>query len=370
MPLPLLKVIIDGTVDGLTGALDNGNKSIKAFGKEVDTGIPTSKFELAVTAAKGLAKATKTVAVAGKDAAAAEEAFARQLSNVGLAGAASADATQDAITASQKLAFTDDETRNSIVALATASGDMETALGLLTTAQDVARLSGAPLEASADAVAKAFQGNDKALKALVPGLNESATGMDLVAAASDAAAGSADAFAKSSEATKIKATSAFSEIAETVGGALQPAFASLAESLKPVIAALLEILKVILPPLLKVMDAFLKVLTKVLDIVGKLAGAIAKLAEKLQALLAPLGKAVDGLKNLDLNPFSKGGAPTPAGLAASTFGASQSATSNGRGGVTINIYGDPAVIEARVTKALRDYSRRNGVGSVFAPGRT
>ena len=33
--------------------------------------------------------------------------------------------------------------------------------------------------------------------------------------------------------------------------------------------------------------------------------------------------------------------------------------------VQINIYGDPSVIEAKVTKALRDYARRNGRSAVL-----
>ena len=364
---PGLKVDIDGDTSGLDGAMGSATKSVSIFGKTLDTGLPTGKVDLAIRATKKLAGVTKDVAVAGKDAAAAEAAFNEQLGNLGISADAYAASNQKVIASSQQLAFTDDEARNSLVALATATGDMTQAQELLAVAQDVSRLSGSSLEQSADAVAKAYAGTDRQLKAMIPGLEAGATGMDTINNAQVIAQGSADAYAKSGAAMGEKVKIAFSEVAEAVGNAFLPALQDLGEALAPLIISLLKLAQSILPVLIPLITTIGKVAEIAAKAITRVADAVNKLITKIKQLLAPLREAVSGLQNLDFNPFSVSGASAGAAPMATTKAA---ANGGGHGPVTINIYGDPAVIEARVVRALRGYQARNGVGSVFSPGRS
>jgi phage-related protein len=166
----------------------------------------------------------------------------------------------------------------------------------------------------------------------------------------------------------MKADIAFGELKETLGAAVLPAIQGVVEAAKPLVTQLVQLASKILPPLLKLLEKLFNIAGKVAGAIGKIADAVGRLTQKIKDLLAPLGDAVNKLKNLDLNPFSNavGGVPTPAGITAETQAAG---TRSAGGPVTINIYGDPAVIEARVIRALRGYQFRNGAGSVFNPGR-
>jgi hypothetical protein len=365
-------VDIKGNAKDLSNALGDATKSVHAFGKTLDTGISTGKFDAATDAIRKVHKVTSKAIKAGKDAAAAEQQFALSLEAAGVSAAVYEDELNAAIRSSQKLAFTDDETRNAIAALTTATHDAGTSIALLSTAQDVARLSGSSLEASADAVAKAFIGNDAALARMIPGLEQGATGFDTIAAASKAAEGQSEAFSKSASAGSAKTKIAMEELGEAIGGLLLPVVQGLFEALTPLLEAFADLVNELLPILVPLIEKLARVAEIAAKAIGKIASAVANLIGKIKELLGPLREAVDGLKNLDLNPFSGKAAPAPAGVAGvSGLQTTTTQSSGGRGGgVTINIYGDPSVIEARVTKALRDYARRNGVGSVFTPGRS
>ena len=365
-------VDIKGNAKGLSDALGDATKSVHAFGRTLDTGISTGKFDAATDAIKKVAKVTNKALKAGKDAAVAETQFALALDNAGVSSAAYADDMDAAIKASQRMAFTDDETRQALASLVQATGDAGTAISLLATAQDVARLSGNKLEASADAVAKAWTGNDLTLQRMIPGLEKGATGFDTIANASKAAEGQAAAFSKSSAAGAAKTQIAMSELGEAIGRLLLPVVNGLFEALEPLLVEFAELVNSLLPVLVPLIDKLAAAASLAAKAIGKIASAVAGLITKIRELLGPLKEAVAGLKEIDLNPFNGKSGPTPQGMSVSqlqTPSAPQAIGGRG-GGVTINIYGDPSVIEARVTKALRDYARRNGVGSVFAPGRT
>lgn len=363
-------VKIDGNVDPLKSALGEASKSVNVFGHQMDVSLPTSKLDLAVKSVKALAKGTKNVASAARDASAEEQIFADAMAAAGAAQGDWVEQTDSAISASMRLAFTDTETRKAITALSTATGDSAKSVELLAGAQDIARLAGVDLETAADAVAKAYNGQDAALKRMLPGLEAGATAQDTIKNATDLAAGAADNYAKSSQATGEKASIAFDEIKETIGTSLMPAMQELVESIKPLLAQFVQLLSVILPPLLNLFSKFFQIASKVAGVIGKITSAIGKLIQKIKELLGPLTEAVDKLRNLDLNPFAAtaGAAISSAAQVGSRAGASAAAAKEG-GQVTINIYGDPAMIEARVVRALRGYTFRNGAGSAFAPQR-
>ena len=68
--------------------------------------------------------------------------------------------------------FTDSQMRPALSALAVATGDVTKAQDLLTTAQDISIATGTDLEQVSQALARASQGNFKALQALSPTLRD------------------------------------------------------------------------------------------------------------------------------------------------------------------------------------------------------
>lgn len=360
-----ITVKLNGDVKGLEGALVEGSKHIKVFGQDVGVRLPP-KLNLAVQATKGLAKVTKEVASSAKDAAAEEKIFNDAMTAAtGKTGDYNA-ALDDVINQSMKLAFTDTETRKALASLTTATGDAAVSAELLAASQDIARVAGVDLEAASDAVAKAYAGQDTALVRMLPGLEQGADAMGTIENATKLAAGASDTYAKSSQATGEKVKIAFGEIAETVGAALGPSLRQLGAALKPLLIAFGELASVILPPLLKLLDRLINVATLAATAITKIVTAVTKLISKIKELLKPLTDAVNKLHQLDFNPF------TASGTATTSAARSVNATAAGipqTGAVTINIYGDPAVIEARVIRALRGYQARNGVGAVLTPGR-
>lgn len=364
---PALVVKIVGDTAGLNNAMGDATKSVDGFGGALG-GLPIAKLAVGATVATAVAAGLWEVGKAGANAAAEEDAFAKAIAGAGAATGDWVKQSDAAIAAGQALAFTDSEVMAGLQSLTTATGDMTKATGLLTTAEDVARFAKVDLATASDAVAKAYTGNDKALRALIPGLEKGATGYETIANASKAAEGQADAFSKSGDAASMMLKDSFSELVEEIGKALLPAFQAIMPVLKPVIGILTTLIKAILPvliPFIKVLAKGLEVVASVLELVAK---ALAWVINKIKEFLKPLADAVGMIGKLDFlpggNAFSTGPAVQAAGRSVRA-GAGSTST----GPFTVNIYGDPAVIEARVTKALRDYTRRNGEISLFSPSR-
>jgi len=369
-----IDVRIVGDASGLSASLHQAGKDVSLFGDHVGITLPP-KVAFATEAAKKLAEITVNTGKAAKDAAAEEQIFADAMSAVGFESDYQAQAVDDAISASQRIAFTDTETRKAILSLQTATKDTTATLDLLTVAQDIARVSGTSLESAADAVAKAAAGEDLTLKRMLPGLGETASAQDTITKAMELSAGAAETYGESSSAAGLKAKIAFGELQEEVGGALTPSLEKLGAELKPLIASLLEIAATVLPPVLDLLSAMVSVVARVAGVIGDAIDAIQRLMDKLRDLMHPLDSAITKLKEIDLNPFREaqeiiGGQAAGSVAGVSAYATEQYRAGRNQGGLTINIYGDPAVIEAKVTKALRDYTRHNGAGSIFAPGRS
>ena len=367
MALPPIQVKVVGDTADLTRSFGQVAKDVGGFGKSLAAiTVPGGK---AVAVTKKLAGVTADVAKAGAEATNSERQFAEALDRVIPGVGDYAAVTDEAILASQKLAFTDDETRAAIVTLATATGDATEAVDLLSGAQDLARHAGVSLEQAADALAKAYAGQDTALTRMLPGMENYENSHDTLQAALRLSSGAADTFAESGAGASAKVDIAMSELKETVGQELTGAFKDLWVAFQPLLKQFLELASKILPPLLNLLEKLFNVAGKVAGAINKIVDAVSKLIKKIKELLGPLTDAVNKLKQIDLNPFKSAGKSAAAATAGiSQFGTSQ-ANAPGRGAVTINIYGDPAVIEARVVHALRKYQTRNGVGSILTPGR-
>jgi hypothetical protein len=87
---------------------------------------------------------------------------------------------------------------------------------------------------------------------------------------------------------------------------------------------------------------------------------------ELLGKLGPLRAAGDFIGGIIGRSVEPGGAPSPAagafGLSAGPYGTGSAGTG---GGVTIHAYGDPALIESAVVRALRRYDRTNGAAQVL-----
>jgi len=346
-----LVVGVTGDISGLKGAMGDAGKEIKGFGgislaTAAKVTVVGGAIAIAAEGALELAKAADKDRTETKKLQAAIEG----------AGAATGDymgVVDEAIAQGQAKAFSDSETRAGLESLVRATGDVGEATGLLATAQDVARASGVSLEQASDAIAKAHLGQDGALRKLMPGLEQGATGMDTIANATKAAAGQADIFANSAEGGMARAGDSFGELGETVGEALLPILDALIPIIIMIVSQLGKLIKAVLPvliPLINVLAGALKIvfgiLSKVLDVVIDLIKWVVDLLRPIGQLLDALSK-VSGLGNII-------GQLTGGGFVGDTGG------SGGTLNATFNIYGDPAVLERTVISTLRDYSRRNG----------
>jgi hypothetical protein len=361
---PVLTVVITSATEGLDKGLKEAEKKLGIFGGSGKKLAGLAKIAAPVA---GIAAATAKLGKAAADADLSVASFDTAMQNLGVSAASTDPAIKKAIAASKDLAFSSGATRDAILTLTTATGSSQKAIELLSTAQDIARLSGSDLETVTNAMAKAIKGQDRALLALVPGLEKGKDGFDTIANAEKLAAGQADLYADSASGMADKTKSSLKALAISVGQVVQPAFEGMLAVLKPIIDALGVLVNSLLPILIPLVKAVAKAFELAAKAISKVLTLIAKLIDKVRELLGPLGDAVDKIK--DLNPFKgigKNSIPTAQAAAIATHGVTQ----NNAGAVTINIYGDPATIEARVIRALRGYQFRNGAGSVFNPGRT
>ena len=128
-------------------------------------------------------------------------------------------------------ALADDVLRPALATLVRATGDVATAQDLLGLSADVAAGSGKDLGSVADALAKAFQGNTKSLKALAPELNnmirDGATAGEVFTQLQKTYAGNAQGLADVSPWQKLNVQ--LDEAKEKIGVALLPTIEVLAE---------------------------------------------------------------------------------------------------------------------------------------------
>jgi len=359
-----LTVNINGDTKDLDKALGKASGGIVGFG---DGALGTAAKLLPVAAAAGAA----ALAISSMTNAAAEDAAqqARLEAAVTAAGAATSTSNaqiEQAIALGQERAFSDDQTREALMSLVTATGDVTAATGLLATAQDVARFANVDLATAADAVAKAQAGQDTALTRMIPGLEKGVTATDTLANAQRIAAGQAVAYGNSTAGAQAKAGDAMGELSETIGSALLPALDAILPALTPMIKSLGTLVTAVLPlliPLLRLLGVVLGIVAKALTTV---VGWITTLVSWLTRAIGVVGDLLSKIGPLrDLGNLVGGivGNLSTGSVAATTAarGARAGTTGGGGGGVTINITatGDSLATEAAVLKALRRSSRLN-----------
>lgn len=221
--IPILTEFVGAGVD----------KAIAQF-KQLETTGEKAQFAIkkaAVPAAAALAGLGAVAFDAVKGAmedAAAQEQLARNIRGVTNASDSAIKKNEDFISSlSMATATADDELRPALAKLVTGTENLEEAQVGLKLAQDIAAGTGKDLATVSDALAKAYAGNDKGLKALDPRMKTLLKdGLDVEGAMSvlaDTFGGDAAAAADTAEGRFKRLSIGLAETKESIGAALLPA---------------------------------------------------------------------------------------------------------------------------------------------------
>jgi uncharacterized membrane protein YgcG len=264
------------------------DKAIKEF-KQLETVGEKAQFAIkkaAVPAAAALTAVAGALGLAAKAAAEDEQQqaiLANTMENVVGATDATVAATEDMIAAMSRATGTaDSELRPAFAALLVGTKDVGQATDALTLAQDVAIGTGIDLATVSDALAKAYAGNMKGLRALSPemaGLIKEGASLDVVMMALNDNFGGAAA-----------------RSAETAAGKFKILKNSLAETQESIGAALLPVLQKVLPYLQAMADWAQRNPTAFLIIAGTISAvAAAIMAVNIAMALNPFGLIAVGI---------------------------------------------------------------------------
>ena len=225
-----LKLSILGDVDNLNKSLKTASGDVDTFGDKVGkAGVAIGKAFAAAAAAAGAAAIA--IGIEGVKAAIADEKAQTQLAlalenSTGATKAQIAATEQSILQMSLATGVADDELRPALARLVRSTSDTEKAQSLLATALDISAATGKPVEAVANSLAKAYDGNTAALGKLGVGLStaelktmsfEQVQGR-LTELFGGAAAKNANTYAGQIARVQV----AFDETKETIGVALLP----------------------------------------------------------------------------------------------------------------------------------------------------
>jgi phage-related protein len=225
-----LKLSILGDVDGLNKSLKTASGDVDSFGDKV--GKAGAKIGAAFAAAAAAAGAAAiAIGVEAVKAAVADEKAQTQLAlaleNATGATKAQIAATEDSILQmSLATGVADDELRPALARLVRSTQSTSEAQELLATALDIAAATGKPVEAVANSLAKAYDGNTTALGKLGIGLSsaelKTMSFEQVQSKLSDLFGGAAAANADTYAGKIARVQIAFDEAKETLGTALLP----------------------------------------------------------------------------------------------------------------------------------------------------
>lgn len=195
-------------------------------------------FVPAVATVGALAAGLGMAAKAAAEDEAAQAALAVQLENSTGAGQEQIAAVEAAISAmSRQAAVADDTLRPAFAALVRGTKDVDEATKQMSLVLDISRATGTDATTVADALAKAYEGNYKALRGLTPemaNLIKEGADLDTIISVLGGTFGGANAaFADTAEGGMAKMQIAFAEMKESIGAAVLPLF----ERLLPVLTS-------------------------------------------------------------------------------------------------------------------------------------
>ncbi len=390
-----LKLSILADVDDLRKKLGQSSTEVQTFGDKVSKfGKLAGAAFLAAGVAAG-AYASK-LAIDGVKAAIEDEA-----AQVKLAGALerATGATNKQIKATEdqilKLSLatgvSDNNLRPALSRLAVATGDVNKAQDLLTTALDIAAQTGKPLETVSNALGKAYEGNTAALGKLGIGLSsaelKTMSFQDVQGKLTDLFGGAAAANAETYEGRIARLRVAFDEGKEAIGARLLPIIEDLvdlvvnkvvpnlgkfAEMFKPITDAIVRnketfkdfgkfIVDYVVPVLVVTLGGALKVVGKIaggiIDIIG---GVISAITNAVNAAISAINKVIEAYNKIPFLPDL----PTLGGSQKTSTSSSKSADAAraGAGAVNITINGaiDPAGTARQIAGLLKTEASTSG----------
>lgn len=225
-----LKLSILADVDDLKKKLDVGSKEVEGFGGQIEKFGKIAAAAFAAAAAAAAAYAGK-LAIEGVKAAIEDEAAQKRLATAltNVTGATEDQiAAVEAQIAKQSLAtgVADDKLRPALQRLATSTGDVKKSQDLLNLALDISAAKGISVETAANALAKAYDGNNGALARLGVGLSAAevkALGFEgTVKQLSETFGGAATVQANTLEGQIARLKVGFDEAKEAIGTRLLP----------------------------------------------------------------------------------------------------------------------------------------------------
>lgn len=303
-----LKLIAD--IDDFNKNLNKGSTEVEGFGGKIEKFGKVAAAAFAAAAAAAAAYATK-LAIDGVKAAIEDEA-----AQVRLAAALenATGATRDQIAAvEQQITKTalatgvaDDQLRPALQRLALSTGDTAKAQELLNLALDVSKATGKPLEAVANSLGRAYDGNTTALGKLGVGLSaaelKTMSFTDVQNRLSDLFGGAAAKNAETFQGRMDRLKVAFDEAKETIGYALLPIIERLVSFVVNQVVPNLQKFASAFDPIIKAInenkDSFQKLFNfigdYVIPILTTLAGgALRVVGEVFGKIISIIGSAID-----------------------------------------------------------------------------
>jgi len=214
--------------------------SLETTSEKVGYGMEKA-FVPAIAAAGALAAGLGMAAKAAAEDEAAQAALAVQLENSTGAGQKQIAEVEKAISAmSKQAAVADDVLRPAFAALVRGTKDINVAQKQMALVLDISRATGIDATTVADALAKAYQGNYKALRSLTPEManliREGADMETIISVLGGTFGGANKAFTETAEGGMAKMQIAFAEMQESIGAAILP----LLERLVPIITKMAQ----------------------------------------------------------------------------------------------------------------------------------
>lgn len=217
-------------VDHASGVLDNVEKKTDSLGSKLGTGLKVAGA--AAAAGVGLA------VVAGIDFVKAaieeEEMIGRldqALSNVGVSYKDNEGAIEGVIKQREKLAFSDDQLRESLALLVAQTGNLDEAFKRQQIAMDLARGTGLDLQTASRLLGKVTDENRNVLGRYGISVEHASTAQEVLAAVQAKFGGQAERFGQTATAKWQRFGIALQNVKETIGAALLPIVTRLGEKL-------------------------------------------------------------------------------------------------------------------------------------------
>lgn len=282
---------LKGTADDIARVDDNSKKATTSAGGLKGALGGVGSVAGGVIAGAGLMALPGLLMDGAKGAAEDEASLIRlnqALDNTGASSADYASTVDDLIAKGEELAFSDGEVTDALAMLTNMTGDADTAMADLATAQDLARGANISLEQAAKLLGKTSDENTTALKKLGIELDEGATRTDALAAVQEQFGGQAQQYAESSAGAYAKFNIQMGELQETVGTALIPIFMALAPIILNVVEAAMPAFQLFVGVLAQVVAA----LPSEVILFGLVAAMIAWGASTLGVTTAHLALAV------------------------------------------------------------------------------